>query len=379
MSDLTFKSVSTANLRDLNLEIKEMYFSALVGTGAEELIQALVGTQKVASGEILIKLRKGDRPINNLTHKNPDIAYIPPGPNYGLTDGSMFFKQTVYDNLTSELKRRKFSRQTIDERVQGVTQSKLFKITELLEKRPSELSIQQRFLVALCKAIVNEPYVYVISLPELYLANEIQWLIDLLMQSYIRLQSTFIVSTESVELAFQLSNEVIIMQNNKILQIGSPASLYAYPEAKHVLDSRYSTYRMNYFEGRVSKDAIVLQGGTSLPIPNDRKHLLKSDVTVGILPEHIYHPDYLPSGIIPASISNFTVQTIEYFGGWQAVHLNQGLVCLTSTGIDPRVNLQEGQEIPLVVDLNKVHFFDRKGLVIRDNPPIGTYAPKVLK
>ena len=157
-----FKEVVAVNKLDLEIQDKE--FLVLVGPsgcGKTTALRMVAGLEEATSGEILI----GDRVVNDVSPKDRDIAMV--FQNYAL-----YPHMSVYDNMSFGLRlkrlptgkpwplntKRAFTKQEIDRRVNEA--ARLLGLENLLQRKPKQLSGGHRQRVALGRAIVREPKVF---------------------------------------------------------------------------------------------------------------------------------------------------------------------------------------------------------------------------
>ena len=142
-------------VRDANLEIADGEFVVLVGPsgcGKSTTLRMVAGLEEVTSGDILI----GDRRVNDVAPGERDIAMV--FQNYAL-----YPHMSVYQNMAFGLKMRRTAKAEIEKRVKDA--AAILSIEALLERRPRELSGGQRQRMALGRAIVREPKVFLFDEP----------------------------------------------------------------------------------------------------------------------------------------------------------------------------------------------------------------------
>ncbi|MFM7206743.1 MAG: ABC transporter ATP-binding protein, partial [Planctomycetaceae bacterium] len=142
-------------VRGISLDIADGEFLVLVGPsgcGKSTTLRMVAGLEEVTSGEIRI----GDRLVNDVAPGDRDIAMV--FQNYAL-----YPHLSVRDNMAFGLKMRGTPRPEIDRRVAAAAAA--LSIEHLLARRPRELSDGQRQRVALGRAIVREPAVFLFDEP----------------------------------------------------------------------------------------------------------------------------------------------------------------------------------------------------------------------
>ena len=145
----------TEVLKGINLDINDGDFLVLLGPsgcGKSTLLNTIAGLEKSDSGEILID----DYVVNNMEPSDRDIALV-------FQSYALYPAMTVRKNVTFGLEQRKTSKEKIEDALTKV--SNLLKITELLDRKPSQLSGGQRQRVAMGRALVRNPKVFLFDEP----------------------------------------------------------------------------------------------------------------------------------------------------------------------------------------------------------------------
>ncbi len=122
------------------------------GCGKSTLLRMVAGLEAITSGDISI----GGRVVNDLEPAERDIAMV--FQNYAL-----YPHMKVYDNMAYGLRIRRMSKAAIDERVRKA--AGILELGELLDRTPRQISGGQRKRVAMCRAIVREPAVFLFDEP----------------------------------------------------------------------------------------------------------------------------------------------------------------------------------------------------------------------
>src|ERR1700758_408317 len=145
----------TPAVQGIDLDIADREFIVLVGPsgcGKSTTLRMIAGLEEVTDGEILI----GGNLVNDVPPKDRDIAMV--FQNYAL-----YPHMTVYENMSFGLRLKKFPKAEIKSRVEHA--ARILGITELLERRPRQLSGGHRPPVARARAIVRNPKVSLFDEP----------------------------------------------------------------------------------------------------------------------------------------------------------------------------------------------------------------------
>jgi multiple sugar transport system ATP-binding protein len=334
----------------VNLEIKDREFIVLVGPsgcGKSTTLRMVAGLEEITEGEVYIE----DRLVNDVPPKDRDIAMV--FQNYAL-----YPHMTVYKNMAFGLKLRKYPKDEIKKAVDNAAD--ILGITDLLDRKPKALSGGQRQRVALGRAIVRNPKVFLFDEPlsnldaklRVQMRTEISKLHD-------RLEATIIYVTHDQIEAMTMGDRIVVMKDGLIQQVDSPLNLYDNPANKFVAGFIGSP-PMNFMEGKIANDngqLVFDEGNFKLHIPDAMKSELVSfenkDITFGVRPEGLE----IAEGEVPAgSKFDAKVEVIEPMGNEQYLYLTTGKHPFTAR-FDAHIHTEVDQTLPLMVDLEKVHFF----------------------
>jgi iron(III) transport system ATP-binding protein len=226
---------------DLSLEAGKGLLVTLLGPsgcGKTTTLRMIAGFEHPTRGKIFI----GDELINDIPPQRRDSAMV-------FQSYALFPHMTVFENVAYGLKVRRFSRQKIERKV-----AQAFKLVDLegLEDRPSgQLSGGQQQRVALCRALVTEPKVLLFDEPLSNLDAKLRVSTrEELRKLQQKLSITSIYVTHDQAEAMTISDEVAVMKDGRIQQIGTPAQIYLHPENKFVADF---IGEANFYRGTVIK------------------------------------------------------------------------------------------------------------------------------
>jgi multiple sugar transport system ATP-binding protein len=315
-------------------------------------LRLLAGLEEISEGSISI----GDRVVNDVPPKDRDIAMV-------FQSYALYPHMSVYDNMAFGLKLRKTPKKEIERRVHEA--AKILGIEELLDRKPKQLSGGQRQRVAVGRAIVREPYVFLMDEPlsnlDAKLRVQARAEISKLHQ---RLGTTFIYVTHDQVEAMTMGTRIAVMRDGILQQVDSPQVLYDTPVNIFVAGFIGSP-AMNFLEATlVERDGKVAVDAKDylLEIPDDkadayRQHLGK-DVIFGIRPEDTHDPEYAPPGIKSALVEA-KVDVTELMGNEVIVYLvNEGTEFLGR--FDPRTGARVGNTVPVVFNMDRMHVFDKQ-------------------
>ncbi|MGF1542293.1 MAG: ABC transporter ATP-binding protein [Pleurocapsa sp.] len=281
LREITRQFGNVTAIENITLEIPDRQFWVLVGPsgcGKSTVLRTIAGLESITSGELYI----GDRLVNNIPARQRDVAMV--FQNYAL-----YPHMNVADNLAFGLKMRNEDKSTIKRRVREVARS--LNIEHLLKRKPKQLSGGQQQRVALGRAIARQPQVFLLDEP---LSNLDTQLRDdtraELKQLHDRLGITTIYVTHDQIEAMTLADRVVILDDGKVQQIGSPQAVYAHP-VNRMVASFLGNPPMNIFPATYNGDRLTIFDRRSIPLtPKLTKQLEASQsktFDVGIRPEHL--------------------------------------------------------------------------------------------
>ncbi len=359
MAQVSLKDVSKiykAGVRAVdrvNLGIENKEFLVLVGPsgcGKSTTLRMIAGLEEVSEGEIFI----GDILVNDIPAKDRDIAMV--FQNYAL-----YPHMTVFENMAFGLMLRRYPKNEVKRRVQEAAD--ILGIRSYLDRKPKELSGGERQRVAVGRAIVRKPLVFLFDEPlsnldaklRVQMRTEIHKL-------HLKLQTTMIYVTHDQVEAMTMGDRIAVMKGGVIHQIADPITIYDKPVNKFVA-SFIGSPPMNFMKGKISR----ADGRFYFDEGNLRVRLVKEmekklapftgkEVIFGIRSEDIY--DKLFVSDAPAeNIVKVTCEVIEPMGSEVYLYLNTGkhsFIARVGAHDRPEVN----QDIDLVFDMSKVHFFN---------------------
>ena len=357
IKDASKKYGEVLAVKDMNLEVKDKEFMVLVGPsgcGKSTTLRMVAGLEVVTSGEIYI----GDRLINDVPPKDRRVAMV-------FQEYALYPHMTAYDNIAFGLRVRHEPRKEIDKKVKRAAQ--MMELSELLERKPGLLSGGERQRVALCRAIVRSPDVFLFDEPLSNLDAKLRTQArNDLIKLHRRLGVTSIYVTHDQTEAMTMGDRVAILSNGVIQQVGTPAELYDHPRNRHVAGFIGSP-AMNFIDSKlVKKDKNIWVDGKGfmLRVPDNFIDLLESyvdkDVLFGIRPEDVSLGE-TPSSNEENTISA-VVEMVEPLGTETVVHFtspnpgNHAFICLTGR---EAIRLKRGQGLKVTFNLNKMHVFEK--------------------
>lgn len=319
-------------IHGVDLEIVEGEFVVFVGPsgcGKSTMLRLLAGLETITSGELSI-----DGEVAN------EQAPVDRGVAMVFQSYALYPNMTVWQNLSFGLEQIKMPKAEIARRVQEVAE--LLKIVPLLKRRPNELSGGQSQRVAIGRAIVRDPKIFLFDEPLSNLDAELRVHMRVEIKAlHARLKRTTVYVTHDQIEAMTMADRIVVFRDGIIEQIGSPLDLYNAPANKFVAGFIGSP-QMNFFEA-----FHAASGGVSFE-RNSGKEIL-----AGIRPEQL---------LICAKDQGFfngDVKLVEQLGGETFVYLDveiaqQQVVVKMAGQFGPRI----GDVVGLTGSMDAIYVFD---------------------
>ncbi len=339
---------------DFNLEVGDKEFVVLLGPsgcGKTTTLRMIAGLEEITEGEISID----GRVVNDVPPKDRDIAMV--FQNYAL-----YPHMTVYDNMAFGLKLRKYPKEEIDERVREAAD--ILALNELMGRKPKALSGGERQRVALGRAIVRKPKVFLFDEPlsNLDAKLRVQTRAEI-SKLHHRLQATIIYVTHDQTEAMTMGDRIVVIHKGKIQQIASPLRLYDDPSNRFVAGF-IGTPPMNIVEGELipKKEGLYFNTGEGIQVRAIDEHMevlkpyANKTVHLGLRPEDI-HDKLYASNATPDNTVTARVEVVQPLGPMTELYVTVGRNTLIAQ-VRANDTVQVNQEMDLVFDMSKAHFFD---------------------
>jgi len=345
-------------VRDVSLEIPDGKFVVLVGPsgcGKTTLLRMIAGLEEITEGSIRI----GDRTVNLTPAKDRDVAMV--FQNYAL-----YPHMTVRQNLSFSLKLKKIAKAEIANRIEAT--SKLLNISELLERKPGALSGGQRQRVAMGRAIVRNPAVFLFDEPlsnlDARLRVEMRRELSALHR---RLKTTMVYVTHDQVEAMTLGETIVVMNEGKIQQVGTPLEVYDRPVNRFV-GGFLGTPPMNFLEGKRNQESETLSWKLknedvsipfTLPAQIEKTERVR---TIGIRPEHLQLGPTSQTENSKSETFSFkaVVEDIQTLGAESSIFLTVGNRKIVVRE-DGRPSWKRGDAVHVLSRAESLHFFDEDG------------------
>lgn len=357
-------------VKDFNLEIGDGEFVVFVGPsgcGKSTTLRMIAGLEEISAGELYLD----DVLLNNVDPMDRDMAMV--FQNYAL-----YPHLSAYDNIAFGLKMRKIedtvtdkngnvktikrhlNKQEIDEKVQWAAE--ILGIKELLSRKPGEMSGGQMQRVALGRAIVRGPKLFLLDEPLSNLDAKLRTSMrSEIVKLHQKLKTTFIYVTHDQVEAMTMGTIIVVMKDGIVQQVDKPTNVFDYPSNTFVAGF-IGTPQMNFFnvraKGNKDKLDVVFENGETLSFdvkkmrPIEERYLDGEEhaLTLGIRAEHIALSKTGLSTIL--SIYEILGSVTHLF-----VHLD-GFDKDYIVSVNERAGFQSGDTLHLSMPEEKIHLFD---------------------
>ena len=349
-------------LHGIDLDIKDGEFIVFVGpsgSGKSTLLRSIAGLEPIANGSVRI----AGQDVTDVDPADRDLSMV--FQNYAL-----FPHMTCRGNLEFPLKSEGVAKLEIDDRVEKTV--KLLHIEQLLDRKPSELSGGQRQRLAIGRAIVKEPKVFLFDEPLSNLDAELRIKMRVeITKLHRQLRNTIIYVTHDQVEAMTMADRIVVLRDGRIEQIGTPHELYFNP-ANQFVATFIGAPQMNlvpcrFVDANGNQETIIKVGdGTPTPLPIGSTGQ-SGNLMLGFRPEHILFQK--PEG---ASIRfELKSDVVEHLGGVTNVYgqipMENGDQVEVTISSHSHVTLQEGTVLSIWVGSENFHLFQSDGMALPRN------------
>ncbi|WP_290810696.1 ABC transporter ATP-binding protein [Halovivax sp.] len=297
-------------VEDVNFTVEEGKFLTLLGPsgcGKTTTLRMIAGFETPTEGRIVL----GDRDLTGVEPYDRPTSMV--FQNYAL-----FPHKTVGENVGFGLKMRDVPKEERRDRVGRMLE--LVELPDTEDRGVDELSGGQQQRIALARALITEPEVLLLDEPlgalDLKLRKNMQVELKNLQED---LGITFIYVTHDQEEALTMSDEIVVLNEGRIEQRGTPTAIYEQPETRFVADFIGDTNLLDGTYARNGEGATVRCGTVELPIEPIPSAADGDAVSVSIRPEKIHLGD---GGDPDAVTLTGEVEEVIYQGNIAKVHVN---------------------------------------------------------
>lgn len=326
-------------IEDFSLKIEDGEFVVFLGPsgcGKSTLLRILAGLTEIDSGQVFIN----DLDVTKKSAKDRNIAFV--FQNYAL-----YPHMKVRENITISLKLRKVSQDKISAKLDEI--SKMLAIEELLDRYPRELSGGQQQRVALARALIRNPEVFLMDEPLSNLDAKLRGKMRVeIMSLYQKLKKTTIYVTHDQVEAMTMANRIVLLDQGKIVQVGSPDQLFSKP--KNIFVANFIGSGINLFPCQIKNASLKF---LDFEVPFNGPDM---EGQVAIRPEH------LPIKKLEKNMPEaYEVAFVENLGAEKIIHFQGPRETKLVAKIFSNEEINQGDFYKIEIDKTKIHVFDQAG------------------
>ena len=311
------------------------------GCGKTTMLNIVSGLVKPSKGNVLFD----DNDVTNLITEERNIAQVFRFP-------VIYSTMTVFDNLAFPLRCRNFSEEKIKERVKSVSDT--LRLSTFLNMPARKLTADQKQLISLGRGLVREDVAAV-------LMDEPLTVIDPDLKFRLRrnlkeineeYKTTLVYVTHDQNEAMTFADNIIVMDQGEIVQVGLPKDLFERPKTTFV-GYFIGSPAMNLFETQLHSDNSVKINDTTIKTNTNLSKLKNNNIKLGIRSEFVKVAKDESENLLEVNI-----QKIEDFGNFKLLTAKMGQLTIKS-----KIN----REIEIPNNTIKLHFPAEKCCVYQDN------------
>jgi multiple sugar transport system ATP-binding protein len=337
-------------ISDFNLEVYDNEFLVMVGPsgcGKSTLLRLIAGLEELTSGNIYIAGQK----VNDVPPQSRNVAMV--FQNYAL-----YPHMTVYDNMAFSLKMNKLPRDEIRRKVNEA--ASILNIESHLRRLPRVLSGGERQRVALGRAMVREPKVFLMDEPLSNLDAQLRThMRSEILNLHQKLNTTFIFVTHDQIEAMTMGSRIVVMKEGRIQQVARPQEIFEQP-ANMFVAGFIGNPPMNLVEARLERSAeayLLSYTGYECLLAPEQCSALKERKVVSQMVVSGFRPEDVRIAAdnekaIPCRVIISELMGSEAYLHLQAADMKIVARVQASLGIKPRQNLR----VKFVTE--KAHLFD---------------------
>lgn len=335
-------------LKNISLDFPDGELVALLGPsgcGKTSLLRIIAGLESADTGQVLLS----NQDATNLHVKQRQVGFV-------FQHYALFRHMTVFDNIAFGLRVRprktRPNEQAIKQRVTRLLD--LVQLGFLAQRYPAQLSGGQRQRIALARALAVEPRVLLLDEPfgalDAKVRKELRrWLRTL--HDELHISSIFV--THDQEEALEVADKIVVMNQGKIEQVGTPRDVYEQPASPFVFDF---LGQANRFEGKIAHNTLLF-GQSQIILPKANATINTEQVIAFARPHELS---------IHTQVQDNAIQAQVLREVWIAGEIRAELQDRDGNFIEVNLSPSESQTLDLKqqqtvwVTASKLHFFDAK-------------------
>ena len=358
MAQITIKNLKkvysngAVGVKGVNMEIADEEFTVVTGgagSGKSALVRMICGLDDVTEGEIVID----NVVVNDVQPKDRDIAIV-------VKSVGLYPNLSVSDNLGYGLKLRKMPKEDIEKRVSEV--ARILDLTEVLSRKPKNISALERERVCIGRAIARRPKIVILDDPFGDFNDAAKkTLCEDILKLQKRMKINFIYVTKDPTEAVELADKIAYFDKGELVQYGTVAEIYDKP-ASIPLARFIGQPPINLFIGKFEKDG-------ALRFRSDKFTVEVDESMEEAAKDHIEQGKKVQLGIRAEDVS--LGSTLEGTAKDVADYGDKKLVAFTVDGdesahyalLNADFVFEKGKKVSFDLDLTNANFFDHKSEV----------------
>jgi multiple sugar transport system ATP-binding protein len=339
----------TRAVKGIDLGVERGEFLVLLGPsgcGKTTTLRMIAGLELPSGGRIVLD----GRDVTKLAPSQRDVGFV-------FQFYALYPHLTVAQNLAFPLECAGLARAEVSRQVAIVAER--LGLTPLLPRRPRELSGGDQQRVALGRAMVRRPAIWLMDEPLGTLDTDRRLaMCEFLREQQLEARVTTAYVTHDQEEAMRLADRVVVMSDGRIEQVGPPIAVYDDPASLFVAHFVGSP-GMNFLRGSIVRDAArgnqaafrLDEGGAALPLPPrlQAAALPSGPVTLGVRPEFV--------ALASAGALRGEIVVDEYLGAARCLHVKTAAGSITArTASDAPARV--GESVALAFAPDRVRLFD---------------------
>lgn len=357
ISGLLKKFGSFTAVEDVNITVEDGEFVFLLGPsgcGKTTTLRMLAGLEMPTDGKISI----GGRNVTFLRPRHRNVGMV-------FQDYGLYRHMTVFGNIAYPLQVRKMSKADIEDKVNDV--AKTMQITEVLDRKPDQLSGGQLQRVAIARMLVRDADIFLMDEPMSHL--------DAQLRGHMRAElrhlqkeigvTTLFVTHDQLE-AMTMADRIIVMKDGRMLQFATPREIFERPSNEFVA-TFVGEPQMNVFDCTIKRSDngyVADCDGFSFAVSKDwvessgAANILDRPLRLGVRPEHVKVSE-TPDADHPISANLFAFEPTGAENLYVMRCGNTEITTRTSTHESSHFSKEEGASFALGFDLGWLYLFDR--------------------
>ena len=248
-------------LFNIEFQTNDKEFIVIVGgeaSGKSTLLRIIAGLEEPSSGAVLID----NKDVTDVDPKDRDIAMV-------FRSSTLYPALNVFDNMAFGLRLRKAPQAVIEQRVKAA--AAILGLEEVLYRKPKTLSAAVKQRVAIGRAIVREPRLYLFDEPLSGLNDALRAdMLNVIINLQARMEGTFVYATKNLAEAMAIGTRIVVLKNGLLQQIDTPQNLYDYPANAYVafyIGAPTINFVKDAVISRTEQGYTAVAAGFEIPLP----------------------------------------------------------------------------------------------------------------